>query len=396
VRHILALSALAILAAAGCGGGSTHAAGGARQTEPVAVTLGRAESTAIADTFEAGGVVRARATAIVASRVAAVVGSVRVRAGDRVRRGDLLVSLVRRGDLLVSLDAREVEASRARAAAAVLSAEESARAADADVRAAEAALGLARATHQRIASLHQRRSATAHELDGAAAAVAAGEAQTAAARARAAAANAARDAAAAALNSAEVASSYAQVTAPFAGTVAETHIDPGSMATPGAPLVTVEDWSSFHLELAIDEARAALLAVGQQAEVRLDEGDDTPEWRPARVVEVGRVDPRSHTFMVKVALPDGGGLRSGLYGRARFAGRPRSALTVPDAAVVRRGQLALVFVAEDGLARLRPVAVGERRGERREVLAGLAEGAVVVTAPPASLLDGTPLEGGAR
>jgi multidrug efflux pump subunit AcrA (membrane-fusion protein) len=355
---------------------------------PIAVSLGRAELADVATRFEAGGVVRSRTTALVASRVLAPIVEVHVRAGDRVRRGATLITL----------DAREIRANRTRAAAASLSAAESARAADADVRAADAALVLARATHERIAALHAKRSATAQELEQAVAALTAADAQTAAARARVTAANAARDSAQAAADSAEVSTSYAVLSAPFDGVVAERHADAGSMAMPGAPLLTLEDASALRLETTVDEARAARVAAGQAVDVRLDNAaDGASDWVGARVGEVARVDSASHNFLIKIDLPQTAAWRSGLFGRAQFAGPSRRVLAAPIAALVKRGQLTFVYLVDaEARARLRPISAGTADSDRVEVLAGLHDGDVVVTSPPASLLDGARVTGGRR
>jgi multidrug efflux pump subunit AcrA (membrane-fusion protein) len=353
---------------------------------PAKVSIGQVAMARVATRFEAGGIVRASGTALVASRIAAPIARVHVRAGDRVRRGAVLVTL----------DAREVQANRTRAAAASLSAAEAARAAEADVRAADSTLVLARATHDRISALHTKRSATAQELDQAVAALAAADAQAAGARARQAAANAARDAAEAAADSADIGTTYAVLRAPFDGIVTERLADPGSMALPGTTLLVLEDPSAFRLETQIDEARAALVAAGQAVEVRIDTTDAGSEaWIRGRVIELARVDPASHSFLIKVELPATPGLRSGLFGRARFAGATRQTLTVPRSAVVRRGQLTFVFLLDDDRrARLRPVSVAAVDDHLVEALAGLRERDAIVLTPPASLTDGTRLEEG--
>jgi hypothetical protein len=65
---------------------------------------------------------------------------------------------------------------------------------------------------------------------------------------------------------------------------------------------------------------------------------------------------------------------------------------VPETAVVRRGQLASVFVVgQDGRARLRMVSVGDAANGRVEIAAGLDAGERVVTVPPAGLVDGAPV-----
>ena len=110
------------------------------------------------------------------------------------------------------------------------------------------------------------------------------------------------------------------------------------------------------------------------------------------VIEIGRaVDADARACLVKIALPDAPGLRSGAFGTARFAGTPRRALTIPAAAIVHRGQLTSVFVVDAGVAGVRLVDVRES-----EVLAGLSEAEVVVLSPPAGLTDGRRVTVGGR
>jgi hypothetical protein len=102
------------------------------------------------------------------------------------------------------------------------------------------------------------------------------------------------------------------------------------------------------------------------------------------VSEVSRaVDADARSFLVKISLPATPGLRSGEFGRARFNGPPRLAVTIPPSAIVRHGQLTSVFVIDENVARLRLVHV---RGS--EVLAGLSAAEMVVLSPPAILTDG--------
>ena len=361
----------------------------AHDAPPVPVTIANAAMSEIGTRFEAGGIVRAAVTTLVASRVMAPVTAVHVRPGDRVRRGATLVAL----------DAREIEANRSRADATSVSAAESVRAAEADLRSAESAVVLARATHDRIRGLFAKRSSTAQELDQAVASLSAAEAQVEAARARLSAATAARDAARAGADSARINVSYSLLAAPFDGVVTERRVDPGALATPGTPLVVLEDATSFRLEVPLDEARAGFVTIGQPVDVRIDEPSDSaaPAWVQGRVTEIARLDPASHTFLVKIDLPAGACTRSGVFGRARFAGPVRRALVVPRSAVIPRGQLSFVYLIDgDSRARLRAVSAGAEDGERREVLAGVHEKDAVVVNPPAALTDGARVAGGAR
>ena len=384
--NVFVPSIVAAAFAAGCAATPSPAA--KADAPPVDVSLGRAEVADLSSPFEAGGVVRARLTAVIASRVMAPITDVLVRPGDRVRRGAPLVRL----------DSRDINAAEARATAALSAARQSAGAAESDTRAAEAGLRIARLTHDRIAALHAKRSATPQELDQATASLSGAEAQLNGSVARAAAASAARDEAQAAVQGAQIAASYTVLTAPFDGLVTERSVDPGTMATPGAPLITIEDPTKFRLDVRLDEARAAHVAVGQTVDVSVGETTTlSTTWNPARIVEIARLDAASHGFVVKIDVPDAAHVRSGQFGRARFAGPARRTLTVPTSAVVRRGQLTFVFAADaDGLARLRPVSTGTIAADRVEVLAGVREGDRVVTHPPASLSDGARIAGDRR
>jgi multidrug efflux pump subunit AcrA (membrane-fusion protein) len=111
---------------------------------------------------------------------------------------------------------------------------------------------------------------------------------------------------------------------------------------------------------------------------------------PTTVTEVANLHPAQHTCLVKLAIPAAPDLRSGLFGRARFAGATRAVIQAPANAVVRRGQLAFAFVvAADGAARLRMVSAGDTWNDRIEIQSGLQPGDLVVVSPPAGLGDGT-------
>ena len=366
-------------AVAGC----THAEspkGPAGPAVPVSVVAAAEQD--LAAPFEAGGVIRAQRVAVIVSRIMADVRAVPVRAGDRVRAGQALVLL----------DGRELKAHQTRASASQAAVTQSTALAEADRQAAEAALALARLTHQRIADLKAKNSATQGELDEAVANLRGAEARMRVAEARVAESRASIESAAAGASAAEVAASYATLTAPFDGVVTEKRVDPGNMASPGQPLVTVEDDRTFRLEVRLDESRAAFVHAGDQVGVRLDGGSAQVT---GRVAEVQRVLDAGHDFLVKIDVPAGTSLRSGMYGRAVFRGAARRALAVPESAVVRRGQLASVFVIDaGGHARLRLVNASEAVDGRVEIRAGVQAGERVVLAPPPTLVDGSPVSVG--
>jgi multidrug efflux pump subunit AcrA (membrane-fusion protein) len=370
---------------AGAAGCSSQPARNRVETPVATVTLVHASTANVPARFESGGVVRAKLTAPIAARVLAPIGEVRVRPGDRVRRGQTLVLL----------DGRDLQAQAERASAGLSASQQAVRAAAAEQQGAAAALTLATLSFDRVNGLYAKRSATKQELDEATATLEAARARAAGTDAHIAESKAALTAAQSAADVATITASYATIAAPFDGVVTERFVDPGAMTAPAAPILTIEDVSDFRLEVRLDEARAEGVALGQLADVRLDSVEDLPIR--ARVVEVSRIDPGSHAFLVKLDLPRSAGIRSGVFGRATFSGAPRATLSVPRSALVRRGQLSFAFVVDhDGIARLRPVSVGETFDDRVEVLAGVSDGEALVGNPPPTLTDGTKVTAGGR
>ena len=354
-------AALAMGAALGCTA-PRAAAASADAAAPIAVTVAHAAMTDVADVIAVGGVVQARTTATITARVMAPVREVRVSPGDQVRKGQTLIVLV--GD--------ELAAGARAARSAALAAEQGARAAAAERDAAEAGLVLARASHERIAGLQAKRSATTQELDEATATLRSAEAHVTGASARALQARSAVESAHATSDQASTTEAFTTIAAPFDGTVTEKMVEPGNLASPGMPLLRLEDTGGFRLEVRVDAARVGAIRRGGSVLVLL--GTDSSSTT-GTVAEVSRaMDADAHAFLVKIALPDGRNLRSGVFGKARFAGTPRRALTIPSSSIVRHGQVTSVFVIEDGKARVRRV--------------NIRESEVVILSPPAGLKDG--------
>lgn len=379
------LGLLVAVSAAACGGDVARTPE-ADDTTALAVTTDTAALTPFADSFESGGTLVARQTAIISSRVLAPVLRVTVQPG----------TMVRRGQVLVELDAEQMTASAAGASSSLDAARASARAAESEQAAAEAGLALARATHTRIARLHQDRSATAQELDEAVSALRQAEARLAAVTAHVEAGKRAVDAATAGAQVATITRGWATLTAPFDGRIVARHVDPGTTVGPGQPLVTLEATgaqSGVQMDVRLDATRAAGLSLGQSAEIRVETGG-TSDWMPARIIEIARVDPTSHSFIVTLEPVAGTAAptapwQSGYFGRARFAGASSERLTVPESAIVTRGQLSFVYlVGADMRARLRIISSGDTSNGRVEVLSGLSAGDRVVVNPPATLADG--------
>jgi RND family efflux transporter MFP subunit len=350
------------------------------ERQPLTVSVVPATAVDRAERLEAGGVVAASETAVLSSRVQAAVTLVAVRAGDRVRAGDVLIRL----------DARDMAARLQEAAGATRAAEESLNATKSAQVAAAAEHKLAAAWHGRMAQLREHNAATAHELDEAEARLAAAAARLTAAQSNIAAATAHLASLRAGGDAAAIAESHSVIRAPFDGEVTERFTDPGNLAAPGLPLLRIDAAGRRRVDVQVDEARAAYIDPGARVSVLLDNAPGAPAPIPLEgtVVEVSRAIAADRAFTVKIALPPATMARTGTFARVRFDGARRRALVIPPSALRRHGQLTSVFVVRDGVARIRLVQVDTTDPAAIEIIAGLDAGESVVATPPVDLTDG--------
>lgn len=356
-RHAYFLSTLAGAVAlfSACSSDRNVSADAPETVRNVAVIAVR--TTNVPDLLEAVGTVHAAQTSQLASQVMGTISDVRVREGDSVTRGQVLAII----------DDRESNAAVDRATAAEIAARQA-------IAAAESELSLAESTLKRYQNLYDKKSVSAQEFDEV-------KTREQGALARRDLARASQEQAKAALTEAKTALEYTRIRAPFNGVITERKLDPGALASPGLPILSIEDISRYRLEVTINENDLRYIRSGQAAPVYIDAiGSSAIKGRVAQVVP--GADPASRSFLIKIDLPGGRQLRSGLFGRAQFSRGEKHSLTVPQTAVVQRGQLRGVFVLnENDVASLRYVTIGKPTGTQIEILAGLQDGERLVSNP---------------
>lgn len=325
-----------------------------RAAAPDIPTL-RIEAQPLAHIQSAEATLEAVRQSVLAAQVPGRVVDILVDAGERVRRGQVLMRI----------DASE-------AAAAVAGAE-------AGVAQAETAVANAQVDFERAQSLLERKFVSQSALDQA--------------RTRYQAAQAQLRAAAAARSQAVVVQRYTEILSPLDGVVAARHVERGEMAQPGRTLLTVHDPAAMRAVVDLPQQRVAEL---------VREGGDAGSWRArvelpdsqrsidaVTVTVLPAADARTHTVRVRVDLPHGTpDLLPGSFARVHFragGAQPRAAtVLVPAAAVLRRGELTAVYVVDaQGRFMLRQIRPGQALGPQGEieVLAGLAAGETVALDP---------------
>jgi RND family efflux transporter MFP subunit len=353
------------LGAAGC-----HSGDSARLAplQTVQARVVESQEQEVALNIGSTGTVHARQTAVVSAQVTGRINRVLVRAGDRVRAGQPLVVI----------DDAVLRASMDQAQAGV-------KAAQSEQVAAQTEARLAASTLERYRQLEAQKSVSPQEMDEVSRRAEASAARLDAVRAKA-------DAAQAQEGGARTMLGYTRLVAPFAGLVTARMADPGTMASPGVPLLQIDQSGVLQLDVTVDESVIGAIHEGMKSPVSID-GASAAEITGTVSEIVPAADPASHSFLVKIDLPHSSSLRAGMYGRAEFAHGVRKAIVIPRSAMVLRGSLASAYVLDgQGIAQLRYVTMGEGHEARVEVLSGISAGEKLVDDPSDRNLSGKRIE----
>jgi len=184
--------------------------------------------------------------------------------------------------------------------------------------------------------------------------------------------------------------SYSEIRSPINGVVTERPLYPGEMAATGTPLLTVMDVSQVIARAHIPQQSAALLKVGDKAEVSVA---GVEKSFPAKVVIISpALDPNSTTVEVWVqAKNPGGQLKPGTSVQVSMVARSvPDALTIPAAALLTdQGGTSVMVAGADGHAHKKPVKVGIRDDDRVQIVEGLQPADKVVAEGAYGLPDNT-------
>jgi RND family efflux transporter MFP subunit len=314
MRHLVSLLGLA--AAAACGDAELSRAS-ATVADTATVESMIVESTVLDAVVPVDGSVTAREEAVLSTRLMAQITSIEVEIGDRVRRGQVLVRL---GTDDVSANRRRAEASLLVAGAAR---DEAARhAARMDTLLAQDAVALVQRDQARLALVQAESQVVLAE---------------------------------AAVQEVDATARYSVLEAPFDGTVVSRAARVGDLASPGRPLLTVAAHGPREVVLGVPVEAARGLRLGSEIVVQ----GAALERTLARVRAVASgADPRSRTIEVRAELPEA--WPTGVSVTALVPSGTQQGITIPESAVVRRGQLTGVRVLGEDGASLRWIRLGRR------------------------------------
>ncbi|OQK15804.1 hypothetical protein AU255_16565 [Methyloprofundus sedimenti] len=314
-------------------------------TTPVSAnTLNNNTKTAVVqkqlldDSFSWPGTVKSRSEINISPRITARILDIKVNAGDKVSKGEVIATLD-----------PEAQRSHERSAQAALSAAR----ANAKRTAADA---------QRIKSLYSKEAATKEMYDNTIAQYQIAQAQV--------------EAAASALKETSIGLADTILKAPFDGIIIQRLKQPGDMGLAGAPIVAMHNSAALRLEAAVPTSCARHIKLGDQVPVRIETVD---QQFTAEIDEiVPEVDPQTRTILIKAALPLDAPLQPGLFGWLDQVCDQHQGLLVPITAVRKIGQLEVVKVVIDKQLQTRQVRIGKHYGHDVEIQSGLNPGETVV------------------
>ncbi len=347
---VAALVAGGLLASAGAllaqgNDGKPAAAATAASSGPLAA--GTVALRDVADVYAADATIEAVRQATVSAQIAGTITQFYVDAGDRVKRGQLLVRI----------DTRESDAQVSAGRAGVAQ--------------AEAGLSQAQLNYERTQSLIKQGFVSQAALDKADADLKAAQAAVEVARAGS--------------TQAVTARSYAELRAPIDGVVSQRLMELGELATAGKPVLMLHDPAQLRAVGAVPQFVLPQVAGAKSAQVELPTLGKT--LTATRVVVLPAADARAE---LGADVP--AGVVPGTTAKVLLPTGTARKLVMPAAAVLRRGELTAAYVVgADGRPQLRQIRVGERvtaldssAESLVEVLAGLIEGERVALDPLAA------------
>ncbi|MDC6383844.1 efflux RND transporter periplasmic adaptor subunit [Flagellimonas taeanensis] len=320
----------------------------------VSVTVAEVE-TGDSNTILAGsGQINALNNATLSTRMMGYVESLPVKIGQKVKKGDLLISINN-----VDLRAKKAQV-------------------EASITEATVAFNNAKKDYERFQNLFRESSASQKELDDM-------TARYEMAKARLESANQMK-------NEVNSQFAYANIRAPFSGVVTNTYIEEGDMANPGVPLVSVESPGGFEVVAKVAENNITGIQVGTKALVQVKALDTIVTGKVTELSASAQNTGGQYLMKVQLDKTDAK-ILSGMYATVRLetdkASDEKTMVTVPSKALIQKGQLSGIYtLGQDNVALLRWLRLGETYGDEVEVLSGLSKGETYIVSAQGKLYNG--------
>jgi HlyD family secretion protein len=188
--------------------------------------------------------------------------------------------------------------------------------------------------------------------------------------------------------------SYSQITSPIDGVVTDRPLFEGDLATANQPILTVMNTSRLIAKAHIPQSEAAVLKLGNPAELKIPGLDEPIKGRVSLVSPA--LDPGSTTIEVWVeAVKPDPALKPGMSVEVSMTAKMvKDALVVPTPAVYKNSDGAdfVLLAGSDGHAHLKTVQAGVRNSEFTQIASGVSAGDPVITSGGYALPDNTQIK----
>ncbi len=308
---------------------------------PIPVTLAVATIRSTQD-ISASGHIEAGQAATISTRIMGYITRINVNVGDVVEKGQLLV-MISNDDML---------AKKAQA--------------EAGLGQAQVAFSNAEKDFHRFAELHKKQSASDKELESSTLQYASAKAQVESARQM--------------LSEITAMLTYTRLTAPFSGVVTQKMMDTGNMASPGMPILAIEQTQGLQVSATVSEGDINKVKKGTPVSIDVKSIGTSLRGVITEISQSSNLSGGQYQIKIDLADFSGKGLYAGMYvnvlipvSNTSIMGDAGSPL-VPVASIIHRDQLTgLYTVSDTHTALLRWVRLGKVYGVTVEVLSGLGK-----------------------
>jgi RND family efflux transporter MFP subunit len=349
-KTILSVSVLFL---ASCGGKKTKKAV-VDNSPAIAVTVEKAGGDSNNPFITASGKVQATNSAELSTRMMGYVTKTYANVGDKVRKGQLLVSI----------NNTDLQAKKAQVEANIIK--------------AEAGFKNAEKDYNRFKNLFAQNSTSQKEMDDITANFEMAKASV----------NAVKQM----RNEVNAQFAYANIRAPFSGVVTNKFIKKGDMANPGMPLISVEGKGGFEVIAMVPESEISKIKKGRQVDVLVKSLNKTIKGKVSEVSTSAK--NTGGQYLVKVNLDKiDANILSGMFATVQFpiekTEKSSNTVLIQTSALVEKGELKGVYtVSKTNTALLRWLRLGRSFGDNIEVLSGLSADENYIVSAQGKLYNG--------
>ncbi len=300
--------------------------------------------------FSTSGTIEAVKSANISTRLMGYVSKVNVKIGDRVKKGDILLSI----------NSADLKAKKGQINAQIIQ--------------AQSYFTNAKKDYERFTQLFKENSASQKELDN----ITTHYEQ----------AKAGLDAAKQMQKEIDANLAYADIKAPFNGVITGKMIDNGDLANPGIPLLSLENTHNYLVKTYVNENQIDKINKGGAVNLKIKSSN---EILKGSISEISISSKNSGgLYEVKINITNPTNIFSGMFVSVDFLGSTKAnIITIPKSALVQKGQLMGVYtVSMQHTALLRWLRLGKTYGNAIEVLSGLNKNEKIITSANGKLYNG--------